>query len=226
MSTQTGEPTGGTGQTTTGQDPTTDPTANPTTGQPPGTDPQTAGPSGTTQQQLSPEAHAAELKRARDEAATSRQELKTLRDELKAIKDAQLTDAQRVQQERDELKSANTTLEQKLVAAKVEARAATKGIVDPEVAAGLVAGKVTLDENGNPANIDEVLDALIAEKPYLKSTEPAATPPPPGSQTSPANGNGGHATGGQLTLATLKSMTPQQIAQLDPREVDRVLAGG
>lgn len=50
----------------------------------------------------------------------------------------------------------------------VLAEAAKRGAVDPEAVVRLVdSDKIEVDENGNPSNVSEIVEALLSEKTYL-----------------------------------------------------------
>lgn len=72
-------------------------------------------------------------------------------------------------------------LKQELISKMVQLSAKEKGIIDTELAALAIQGKLELGEDGMPTNVDKALDDLIKNKPYLapKSQEPSEQPSNP-----------------------------------------------
>jgi len=66
-------------------------------------------------------------------------------------------------------------LKQELISKMVQLVAQSKGIIDPDLAALAIAGKLELGEDGMPTNVDKAIDDLIKNKPYL-APKPAETP--------------------------------------------------
>lgn len=58
-------------------------------------------------------------------------------------------------------------LKQELISKMVQLSAKEKGIIDTELAALAIQGKLELGEDGMPTNVDKALDDLIKNKPYL-----------------------------------------------------------
>jgi len=73
-------------------------------------------------------------------------------------------------------------LKQELISKMVQLTAKEKGIIDTELAALAIQGKLELGDDGMPTNVDKALDDLIKNKPYLapKPAEPSQE------QTTPA----------------------------------------
>lgn len=72
-------------------------------------------------------------------------------------------------------------LKQELISKMVQLSAKEKGIIDTELAALAIQGKLELGEDGMPTNVDKALDDLIKNKPYLapKLQEPSEQPSNP-----------------------------------------------
>src|SRR6266568_2219796 len=67
--------------------------------------------------------------------------------------------------------------QQQLVMAQVKLVAKDKGIINPELIAPVVERKLEYDKDGEPTNLEAVLDELIKGNPYLvKPAEPAPSP--------------------------------------------------
>lgn len=153
-------------------------------------------------------AQRAEETRLKTENAALR-EAKARLDELEA---AQLTDAQRLQKERDDAVAANlagtTALrEGRLLAelAKPEHR-----LVDATAAAKLIEG-VTYDDAGNPTNLAERLTALTTARTFLVAPETTTTPP-----VVPAINPGGGATPAAGPTLTVEEAEAAQAAGMSP----------
>jgi hypothetical protein len=95
---------------------------------------------------------------------------------LEAEKAARLVAEQQIQQ-----------LKQELISKMVQLTAKEKGIIDTELAALAIQGKLELGDDGMPTNVDKALDDLIKNKPYLapKPAEPTETPAQTAGQQSP-----------------------------------------
>ena len=96
----------------------------------------------------------------------------------KAADEAQLSEIERVKQQRAEAEQRVKTYQQQLATAQVRMAAQAKGIIDPELAALAIQGSLEYGEDGMPTNVDKALDALLKSKPYLgpQPAEPPATP--------------------------------------------------
>lgn len=89
---------------------------------------------------------------------------------------------------------------------KAAVMAATVGkVVDPDVAHRLIADKVTFDETGAATNITELIDELVASKPYLAAN--------PGGQarTGDLPANQGARGTDAITRDDLKAMSPEDV---------------
>lgn len=167
----------------------------------------------------------------RQEAAANRVAAKKAADELAAIKAAQMTDAEKQAARLSELEAREKTWQserQELTTqAEVERLARRLGIVDEDAAAKLLdRSKLTFDASGKPENAEELLNALVAAKPWLKGAQvPASSPEPeptiPASPANPAKPGGGR----PLTLEDVRRMTRDQI-QANWPQVEAALAAG
>ena len=111
-----------------------------------------------------------------------------------------------------------TAYEQRLLEAEVKAAAAGK-ITDPEDAIRLLnLGELEKNAEGevDRKTIEAAIADLVKQKPYL------ATGAKPGS----GSADGGARSSGGVTFAQLKTMTPQQVAALDPALVEAAMAAG
>ena len=74
-------------------------------------------------------------------------------------------------------------MRQQLISKMVQLVAQSKGIIDPDLAALAIQGKLELGEDGMPTNVDKAIDDLIKNKPYLA---PKPAEPTQEQQTTPA----------------------------------------
>jgi Phage minor structural protein GP20 len=172
-----------------------------------------------------------ELARARSEAARYRTELRDaqskLKDAEKAQKerdDAEKTELQKAQDRARELEGEVATRDTKLrdltLAQEVFKQAKKLDIVDEDAAFRLMdKGQVVYDEAGRPTNIDDLLTALVEDKPYLKGKSRTGPKPASTSTTQPD----GQKTKAPLTRADIEKMTDDEVAER-LEEVTTVLA--
>ena len=134
--------------------------------------------------------------RAVAEAKKVAGELQKVAAELQAFKDAQLTEEQRVTQERDDLLAQQETWqrEKRDTTLKLAVYSATAelGIADADLAiAALDHSQVEWSAEGKPENLEVLLTDLLERKPLLKTTAVPRIPPSSdgaagsGSQTPP-----------------------------------------
>ena len=138
---------------------------------------------------------ASELERARREAAGYRKRASEAEAELKALRDAELSEQERLTQERDVLRQSLAQAEERyrstVIESAVVSEAARMGVVDPAAAAVFLHGQVTLDDDGKPVGVTDALTGLLEAKPYLRAPGPAvpamssANPPAGAQQRSP-----------------------------------------
>ncbi|GIV63927.1 MAG: phage scaffolding protein [Chloroflexota bacterium] len=127
------------------------------------------------------------VRKLRAEAAEYRKRLRELESKVKAEEEAKMTEQERLQKRIAELERKEIEYQQSIQARtleyEVKLHAAQLGVVDSEAAYRLLDLKqVEFDEDGKPVNIEKVLKALIAAKPYLVGTGGAV------SVTNPAQG--------------------------------------
>lgn len=116
--------------------------------------------------------------------------------------------------------------------------ASSAGAVDAAMVAALLArdDSIVLGADGIVTGATDAVTALLTSKPFLATAAPGSpTPPAGGSPTPPAGGTapptpggadgGAKPTGSSLTREQLKTMTPKQVLELDPGDVDRAMAG-
>ncbi len=95
----------------------------------------------------------------------------------KAAEDAQKTELERIKEQHQEAEARIKQQQQQLVMAQVKLVAKDKGIINPELIAPVVERKLEYDKDGEPTNLEAVLDELIKGNPYLvKPAEPAPSP--------------------------------------------------
>ena len=125
-----------------------------------------------------------EAKKLRSEAQSLRKRMKAYEDAEKAAQEAALSEAEKSAKRAQEAEARIKQYQDQLVTAQVKLAAQEKGIIDPELAALAVQKTLELDDDGMPTNLDEALDALIKNKPYLVPAssvpEQPATPAQPG----------------------------------------------
>lgn len=112
----------------------------------------------------------------RAEAEEARREAKNLRDRLKAaekerddLKTSQMSDAEKVQKERDDALAAASDLDKRVRTLQVQVLAGKVGIVDPEAASALL-DWTTIKDVDDSAEVEKALRALVKAKPYLAGT--------------------------------------------------------
>lgn len=109
----------------------------------------------------------------RAEAEEARREAKNLRDRLRAaekerddLKTAQMTDAEKIQKERDDALAASSDLEKRVRNLQVQVLAGKVGIVDPEAASALL-DWTTIKDVDDSKEVEKALRDLAKSKPYL-----------------------------------------------------------
>jgi hypothetical protein len=134
----------------------------------------------------------AELAKVQQHATNKEQEasrhgknLSAIEKELAAYKEKERLAQEATLSEIDRAKKQALDLQQKYEAehkahvnALVKLAAASKGIIDPDIAALAIEPSLEFDESGMPSNLDKALDDLVKSKPYLaaKPNEAPATP--------------------------------------------------
>lgn len=206
-------PDGGQGQApTAGQQPqagaTTPPSSSPAA---PASAPATSGQSGLTPEQL-----AAEVARLTKELGDTRREAAEHRTARKKLEDAQLSDAQKLEQRATEAEAARDTYKARIASYAVQLAAQKLGIIDPELAALAIAGQLKYGDDGAPTNADELLKALLVNKPYLAGQAgqaQAAQQQRPPAQSGGATNPGSGARTGVFTREQISHMTAREYEQ-------------
>lgn len=120
------------------------------------------------------ETQAAELTRARQEAAANRVSARTATEQAQQLRQQHETDAERQQREQQERDARLTQLEQEnrelKIGGAVTAAATTAKAHDPALVAQLVQGDLEFGTDGKPTNVDAVVAKLKAARPYLFQT--------------------------------------------------------
>src|SRR6266700_2834568 len=95
----------------------------------------------------------------------------------KAAEDAQKSELERIKEQHQDAEARIKQQQQQLVMAQVKLASKDKGIINPELIAPVVERKLEYDKDGEPTNLEAVLDELIKGNPYLvKPAEPAPSP--------------------------------------------------
>src|SRR5262249_55574774 len=130
---------------------------------------------------------AREIKR---ENAALRKRLKEIDDAAAAADLAKLGDVEKANRQLQAVQKQADAYRAKLAGMAVQIEAQKLGIVDPEVAATLISGKLEFDADGTPTNAADLLKDLAKAKPYLVSQAGGAGQ----GQQQPAGPNAGGAT--------------------------------
>lgn len=150
---------------------------------------------------------AAYVKQLRDEAASWRRKVKDLEGKVTGFEAEKLTEAEKLKAEAQTAKAQAQEAQAALRKARAEAmigKAAAKHQVDPELLSKLVA--VEFGDDGQPAEIDGAVSALLKSHPYLQARGVSLN-------TNPQRKSA-------LTLDDVRRMTPEQInAQWDEVQV-------
>lgn len=160
-----------------------------------------------------------ELRRAREEAAKSRTELREAKDALKAAQDALKAKDDEGKSEMQKAMDRVAELEGKFQLADRTSRtlrlqnevmlaSGKLDIVDPDAAYRLLDTDKVEYDGDRPANIGELLEELITQRPYLKAT-PIKQPKTPAATSSPAQPAA--PTTGKLTMADIDKMSSDEI---------------
>lgn len=181
-------------------------------------------PNGNTQQQQQQWSQAdyeriiADLRR---ENAGHRTENARVAGELKKFQDAQLSDAEKAARRLAELEQTNTTQARELTELKltraIERASAALNIIDADAAAKLLDwAEIDFDSSGAPKNLDKLLTALVAAKPWLVGAASAQSQRPPAANSGGATNPGRSAGNGGLTLDIIRAMPMRErMARID-----------
>lgn len=126
-----------------------------------------------------------ELERHRKKLTAYEKQEQERATQAQAAKDAELSELERVKKQHQEAEARIKQQQQQLVMAHIKLLASEKGILNAELIAPFVERKLEYDKDGEPTNLEAVLDEIIKGNPNLvKQAEPA--PPPAQSATPPA----------------------------------------
>jgi hypothetical protein len=121
--------------------------------------------------------------------SAAEKELAAYKSAEQAKKDAELTESERVKKQHADLQakyeSETAALITRIVNLQVKEIATKLGIIDPDAAVRLIDEEFEVDDEGNVTNAEELLKALLKNKPYLAGT-PAPAPTAPQARLAPA----------------------------------------
>jgi hypothetical protein len=125
------------------------------------------------------------IDRLRKENADARKRLSAYEEAEKQAQEAQriadldkLSEIERIKKQHQDAEARLKQQQQQLVLSHIREVAKEKGIINPKLIAPVVERELEYDKDGEPTNLEAVLDELIKGNPYLVATpaEPA-TPP-------------------------------------------------
>jgi hypothetical protein len=118
---------------------------------------------------------ASELEKVRKEAAKYRTERNTAQKKADELEKAQLSDQEKLQKERDELKTSSSTLEQDNRALRVRVLAEDVGIVrEARADAAQLLNWAEIEDASDDAQVKKALEDLTKDRPYLLGTSGGA----------------------------------------------------
>lgn len=134
-----------------------------------------------------------EAKKLRQEHNSLRRRLAEYEQAAQAAADAQLSETEKLTKQLASLQEQNAALQveqqQWRLAREIARHAPSLNLIDPDAASLMLqaGGELAYDDGGNPTNVEKLLQKLIAEKPYLVSSNVRMPPPPPtsGGATNP-----------------------------------------
>ena len=110
------------------------------------------------------------IRKLRGENKGLRARSKTAESELRTLKTKDLPEAERLKVEADEAKASVAAANKRIVDSEIKVAAASAGVVDPDAVVALITREgIELDDSGRVTGVKKALDALLKEKPYLKS---------------------------------------------------------
>lgn len=152
------------------------------------------------------------------------------REEAKALKE-RLREAEAKAQQLDEIEEANKTELQRAIDDVARLKAESDGralqlrdanlkvalakhpIADAETVAALIAGKIEYADDGTPKDLDEIVESLLADKPFLKAeTAVKPTLPPTDAGAGQGEGPAPSLTAEELQFAQQSGQSPQEFA--------------
>lgn len=141
-----------------------------------------------------------------------------------AAKDAELSELERLKkqlsQEQQQSQQLIAALKQENISLLVRIEAKNRGIIDDEIAALAIQGKLEFGDDGKPSNLDKALDDLVKNKPYLvsKTEAPAdqsSVSPAQTAQRAPAPAVPPMNPGGRAAIPAPGQLSPGQIYTLN-----------
>lgn len=143
-----------------------------------------------------------ELKEARQEAAKYRTQLRDLESKLKEYEDKDLSEKEKLVKKAQELEAklqkAETDRQLAILSAEVKLKAQAKGIIDPDAALKLIDLSEVKIGDGGIEGLEQAIEKLIKERPYLLSTSGKPNPTNPARTAS-------------FSFEELKKLTPAEI---------------
>lgn len=107
-----------------------------------------------------------EVQEANREAQLLRERLRNAEKERDDLKKSQMTDAEKVQKERDDAIAAKATADKRVRDLQVQVLAGKIGIVDPEAASALLDWS-SISDPEDSKSVEKALKDLVKDKPYL-----------------------------------------------------------
>lgn len=150
-----------------------------------------------------------------------------LETKIAELERAKMTDAERVQAERDEAVQRNETLERErrddaLKLAVYDLRD-EMGIADTDLAiAALDVSQVEYDQAGKPSNLEELLNALLERKPLLKTEPGTRRAPRSDGGSGTRTGPGPALTAEELEIANAHGISAERYAAMRDGDVSNV----
>lgn len=164
-------------------------------------------------------ADAAAAKTARQQLAELNKQLKALQTENDGFKREKLSEQEKLQADAQAAQEKANTLEQKLRAAsaRVEIGEIARELkVSPRTAEKLILSAVQFDDEGQPTNVRELIEAEIAADPNLVAR--------PTASAAPVNGDANRRDRPVLTRESIAAMSPEEINRRWA-EIEPILAG-
>jgi hypothetical protein len=153
----------------------------------------------------------------RNENAGHRTKLTDLETKVKKYDDEKLSESEKLQkaakEAEDRANAKEAELRSERLTLSIEREARKLNIVDPEMAALAIQGKVQYDADGKPTNVSALLADLVKAKPFLLAQEGGGGTPP----SNPSRGGNGY------SIEDIKKMSAQQIAALPEGEYRKVM---
>lgn len=146
-----------------------------------------------------------------EEAKKLRQEHNSLRKRLAEYERAQqeaetakLSDLEKTSKRAETAEAALGAMRQRIGASELKVAAQAAGIIDTDIAAALLGGKIDYDADGEPTNVAELVAQLKKDKPHLFGSQGQPQRPP--SSSGGATNPGRQAGNGGLTLEMIEAM--------------------